>query len=179
MKINFIKPFATFILPAFILLSVISCNVEKTTTMSYSPDEVMAAAEKVDSLFLVAFNSGNVDAIMDLHWNSPELVAYPPAGDMKMNGYEAVKASYIKEFTINKGASLAYTETKNIPFEDGVAGYGTFTWTMPVEGQAPMVFEGRYSDIKLFKDGKMVIVHDHTSMPMPEEPPASDTTTVQ
>src|SRR5687768_12695258 len=103
---------------------------EKTTV---SANELITAANELDSLFLVAFNNGDADAIMKLHWNSPELRAYPP-GEMLLNGYDAVKASYIRDFASNKGAKLEYTSTQNVIFADVVIGHGTFRWTMPVDG---------------------------------------------
>ena len=141
-----------------------------------SREELIAAANELDSLFLVAFNNGDAEAIMQLHWNSPELRAYPP-GEMQVEGYDAVKETYIREFTVSKGARLEYTNANNMPFADGVIGYGTFRWTMPMEGSEPMVFDGRYTEVKAMKDGKMVIVVDHTSMPMP--PPPDDATSTQ
>jgi ketosteroid isomerase-like protein len=119
----------------------------------------------------VAFNNGDAEAIMKLHWNSPDLRTYPP-GETQVNGFDAVKAGYVRDFSSNKGATLEYTDSNNIPFADGVVGYGTFRWTMPMEGSEPMVFDGRYTEVKAMRDGKLVIVIDHTSMPMP--PPPAD-----
>jgi len=162
-----------FSLGALLFLALISCNTGPK--QEKKENDLVAAANQLDSLFLVAFNKGDADAIMNLHWNSPDLRAYPP-GEPQLNGYEAVKASYLKDFEANKGAKLEYTSTHNIPFADVVIGHGTFTWTMPVEGapadSPPMVFNGRYSEVKAVKDGKMVIVLDHTSMPM--APPAEE-----
>lgn len=162
-----------FILTGFFLLMLASCGNESNKDGATSTTDLMAAANELDSLFLVAFNNGDAEAIMKLHWNSPELRAYPP-GEMQLNGFDAVKASYVRDFAMSKGAKLEYTNANNIPFADGVVGYGTFKWTMPMEGSEPMVFEGRYTEVKAMKDGKMVIVVDHTSMPMP--PPPADST---
>ncbi len=174
-----VKRLITSFLPVFLLFTMAGCTVEKTVSTEVpTQEELISEANKLDSLFLVAFNKGDVDGLMSVLWNSPELVAYPP-GELQLKGYDAVKDLYVKEFATNKGAVLAYTGTYNIPFADGVAGFGTYTWTLPVEGKDPIVAEGRYSDIKAFKDGKMVIIHDHSSSPMPAEPPASDSTSVQ
>lgn len=160
-----------FILIVCFFLAMVSCNnkTNKDETKAVATTDLIAAANELDSLFLVAFNNGDAEAIMKLHWNSPELRAYPP-GETQVNGFEAVKAGYVRDFASNKGAKLEYTNTNNIPFADGVVGHGTFRWTMPVEGGSPMVFEGRYSEVKAFKDGKMVIILDHTSTPMPPDP---------
>ncbi len=162
-----------YILTALFLLTLASCNNGKRNEATPTTADLMTAANELDSLFLVAFNNGDAEAIMKLHWNSPDLRAYPP-GETQINGFEAVKASYVRDFTMSKGAKLEYTNANNISFADGVVGHGTFRWTMPMEAGAPMVFEGRYSEVKAMKDGKMVIILDHTSMPMP--PPPADST---
>ena len=162
-----------FILTALFLLTLASCNNEPKKEAAVSTTDLITAANELDSLFLVAFNNGDAEAIMKLHWNSPDLRAYPPS-EMQVNGFDAVKAGYVRDFASSKGATLEYTNANNIPFADGVVGYGTFRWTMPMEGGQPMVFEGRYTEVKAMKDGKMVIVVDHTSMPMP--PPPADST---
>lgn len=163
------------ILSSLFLFMFVSCSNDTKQNATVSTTDLIAAADELDSLFLVAFNNGDAEAIMKLHWNSPDLRAYPP-GEMQVNGFDALKASYVRDFATAKGAKLEYTNTNNIPFADGVVGHGTFRWTMPMEGGSPMVFEGRYSEVKAFKDGNMVIILDHTSMPMPPPPPDSTQT---
>lgn len=170
---NHISRMINFFLAACFLFTLASCNNATDKVTAVSTSDLIAAANELDSLFLVAFNNGDADAIMKLHWNSPDLRTYPP-GDMQINGYDAVKAGYVREFSSNKGATLEYTNTNNIPFADGVVGHGTFRWTLPMEGGSPMVVEGRYSEVKAFKDGNMVITLDHASMAMP--PPPVDST---
>ncbi len=128
--------------------------------------DLKAAAEELDSLFLAAFNSGDAEAMMKLYWNSPELKAYFPV-EQQLTGYEAVKASYVRDFESMKGAKLEYTDAHNMVFKDVVIGYGTFKVTMPVEGGEPMQMEGRFTEVKAMNDGKMVIILDHASVPMP------------
>ena len=171
--INQLSWMNNFILTALFLVTLASCSNETKKDAAISNADLLAAADELDSLFLVAFNNGDADAIMKLHWNSPDLRAYPP-GEMQVNGFDAVKAGYVRDFASSKGATLEYTNANNLPFADGVVGYGTFRWTMPMEGGQPMVFDGRYTEVKAIKDGKMVIVVDHTSMPMP--PPPADST---
>ncbi|HEU4471532.1 MAG TPA: hypothetical protein VFR58_10640 [Flavisolibacter sp.] len=85
---------------------------------------------------------------------------------MQLKGYEAIRDFYTKDFASNKGARLEYTSNSNIPFKDVVIGHGTFKWTMPIAGAEPIVLEARHTEVKAMKDGKMVIVVDHTSAPM-------------
>jgi len=154
-------------------LARLTSSNEAKKAASVSTTDLIAAANELDNLFLVAFNNGDAEAIMKLHWNSPDLRTYPPS-ETQVNGFDAVKAGYVRDFSSNKGATLEYTDANNIPFADGVVGYGTFRWTMPMEGSEPMVFDGRYTEVKAMRDGKLVIVIDHTSMPMP--PPPADST---
>ena len=75
----------------------------------------------------------------------------------------------------NKGARLEYISNKNLRFNDVVIGHGTFVWTMEVPGASSIVLKARHTVVKAMKNGKMVIVVDHTSAPMMVEAP-SDTT---
>ncbi len=153
------------------MLAICSNETKKEATISTA--DLIAEAEKLDSLFILAFNNGDADAMMKLYWNSPDLRAYFPT-EMQLNGYDAVKAAYIKDFTINKGAKLVYISSTNVPFADGVVGQGIFSITMQMEGGEAMVFEGRFTEVKAMKDGKMVVTVDHASVPM--MPPPADTT---
>lgn len=155
-----------FSLIAIHIFTLAACTLEmKKEEATMSNEDLIAAGEKIDSLYLVAYNNQDLDALMQLHWNSPELLSYPP-GEQEVKGYDAIKAGYARDFAANKGAKIEYLSVVNVPFADGVAGYGRYRWTMPVEGDSLLSGEGRYSDIKMFKDGKLVIVFDHSSEPM-------------
>lgn len=165
-----------FVTASFLTLTTVSCNNHRDgNTSSLTESELLAAADRLDSTFLVAFNKGDVNALMQLYWNSPALTVYPPARVMQLKGYETVKAFYTKDFTSNKGATLEYTSNDNMPFKDVVIGHGTFKWTMAVADAEPIVFEARHTEVKAMKDGKMVIVVDHTSAPMMAEAPGDRT----
>lgn len=157
---------SAYLLMGLFLLFYLSCNTD-TQNQSSQKDKtaLLQAAMELDSLFLVAFNSGDAEALLSLYWNSSDLVTFPP-GDMQVKGFENVKASFVKDFESMKGGILEYKDAHNIVLADGVVGYGTFKWTMPIEGGEPMIMEGRYTELKAMKDGKMVILLDHTSVPM-------------
>lgn len=164
------------VLIAIFLFTIAGCVTEqKQDLASESNNDVLAAAYEVDSLYLVAYNNADVDALMKLHWNNPDLLIYPP-GVPEIKGYNAVKASYIKDFAASKGAKLEYTSVYNVAYADVVAGGGTYTWTMPEVDGTLTVLHGRYTDIKAFKDGKMVILLDHSSFLDP--PTVPDSTSV-
>lgn len=149
-------------------------EVEKNEKQAPSTDMMIADANKVDSLYAVHFNNGDLDALMSLHWNSPEFISYP-VGEMKLKGYDAVKEIYRKDFENYKGARMEYVEYYNVPVEGAVMGHGVFKWTYAPEGAPVEEFIGRYSDVKAYKDGKMVILLDHSSLPTPAEAPVDST----
>ncbi len=179
-KINFTKQVShiTFCFLAFVCMTFIACESDQDgSAKTEERPNLMTDAKALDSMYLVNFNKGDANALMELHWNSQDLVAYP-TGEMKLSGFDAIKSFYTKDFAASPGAVLAYTGTYNLPMGDAVFGHGTFTWTMPMEGGPPMVVEGRYSDVKEYKDGKMVITFDHSSVPTPPAPTPADSTEV-
>ncbi len=175
MKPNYRHYFAIVVL---LTLSIAGCNhhnIDNSATMTES--ELLAAANRLDSSFLAAFNAGDVNAFMENYWNSPELKAYPPARIMELKGYAAVKDFYTKDFLSNKGARLEYSNNSNAVFKDVVVGHGTFKWTMDVGAPAPLVLEARHTVVKAIKDGKMLIIVDHASAPMMMDASADTTET--
>jgi ketosteroid isomerase-like protein len=164
-------PFRQMALGLLLVSALLSCrNQQEGSPAPLSEAELLKAANGLDSLFLDAFNRGDVDAFMQCYWNNPELRAYPPARLMQLKGYAAVKDFYTNDFAYNKGARLEYISNNNIVFRDVVVGHGTFRWSMP--GEAPMVLEARHTVVKAIKDGKLVIVVDHASAPLMMEAPA-------
>ena len=138
--------------------------------------ELIAAADELDRQFIEAYNNGDVDAMMALYWNSPELAVYLP-GEMVVTGYDQVQATFAKAFEMGADATLELNDSKNIVFGSAVLGHGLWTWTMTVPDSEPVTGQGRYTDMKVMVDGKMVYVSDHASMPMPPMPEATEDTT--
>ncbi len=135
-----------------------------------TPAQLVAAADALDRQFLDAFNKGDTDAIMATYWNSPNLVSYGPDG-MGTKGWDAAKAGSAEMFKAMPGAKLEFIKVQNDVHGDLVLGWGTWKMTMPTPG-GPQVMEGRYSDVKGMRDGKMVFIMDHASVPLPPAPPA-------
>lgn len=135
-----------------------------------SPEQMIAEAKALDQRFVEAYNKGDVDAIMDTYWNSPDLVSYPPA-ELQLRGWEAVKQGMTKEFATMAGGKLELLETSYKAFGDVVISWGTWRYSM---SEPPMEVVGRYSDVKGKKDGKWVYIMDHASAPMP--PPTAEGT---
>jgi ketosteroid isomerase-like protein len=132
--------------------------------------ELIAMADSLDHAFVEAYNKGDADAIMALYWNSPDATVYPP-GDMVIKGHEAIRNFFVDGFSKESGATLELNSSENKVFGGAVLGQGLWTWTMPVPGGEPVSGQGRYTDLKVVVDGKMVYVTDHASVPMPPMPP--------
>ena len=131
-----------------------------------SNEEMVQAAKALDAKFIAAYNAKDVDAIMECYWNSPDLVSFSP-GAMEQKGWEAVKASFTQEFAEMAGGKLEIIEAKYMVEGDVVLSLGKWRFTMPAPEGEPMVMEGRYSDAKAKRDGKLVVIMDHASVPMP------------
>ncbi len=155
---------------AIFSVAVIAMNSCNSAQPKQDAGDLLAAAIELDSLFLDAYNKGDAEALMQLYWNSSDLRVYTP-GEMVLKGYDETKATYIRDLASNKGARLDLSDPQNDVYGDVVIGQGTFTWTLPVEGGSPMIGHGRYTEVKAMKDGKMVILLDHASVPMAPPPP--------
>jgi ketosteroid isomerase-like protein len=131
--------------------------------------EKLAAAEALDQRFLEAFNKGDVDALMATYWNSPKLVSFGPDG-MGTTGWEAAKAASAEMIKMMPGTKLEFLTHNNDVHGDAVIGWGTWKMTLTTPG-GPQVMEGRFSDVKMMRDGKWVYVMDHASVPLPPPPP--------
>ena len=154
MKNKTILPGQLFLMTmlAIFLLVNPGCQAEiKHEEERPSTDDMMTAAVAVDSLYQVHFNNGDLDGLMSIHWNSPELISYPTA-EMKVKGFDAVKELYRKDFENFKGAKLEYVEVHNVPVDGVIMGHGIFKWSYAKEGAAPEEFTGRYSDVKAFRE---------------------------
>jgi ketosteroid isomerase-like protein len=68
------------------------------------------------------------------------------------------------------GAKLELTDQRNVVVGDAVVGYGLWRMTMPVPDGPPMMMEGRYTDVKVMRDGKWLYMVDHASAPLPPPP---------
>jgi len=150
------------------LTTVLGCTA---VAQGPSDDEMVAKAEELNQRFVTAFNAGDVDAIADCYWNSPDVVIMPP--DMlDSRGHDAVRAGFEEMARTMPGVQLEMTETHHIPAGDKVIGWGLFTMTMPGPDGQEMQMVGRYTDVKAERDGKWVYLIDHASMPLPapEEP---------
>ena len=150
----------------FILLSLfavsilmINCNSEK----GESNEAMVKAADDLDKKFAEAFTKGDTSAIMEMYWNSPELVSFSPDGVEAAN-WEKAKKDMATMFESMKGAKLEIKNMQNKPHGDLVLGHGY--WTLTLADSAGTKINGRYTDVKVKKDGKWVYIMDHASVPL-------------
>ena len=136
-----------------------------------SPEAMVAGAKALDEQFVTAFNSGDVDAVMACYWNSPDLINYPP-DQMQVRGFDNVKQGFMQMTEHMKGATMQMTDMDYIVAGDKVIGHGMWKMSIPDGSGGMMDVEGRYTDVKMNKDGKWVFIMDHASAPMP--PPPAD-----
>jgi ketosteroid isomerase-like protein len=134
-----------------------------------NPDEMIAAAKDLDQRFVEAYNKGDVDAVMATYWNSPDLVSYPPDA-MQAKGWTATKEGMAHTFASMPGFKLELIDPVYIVAGDMVICYGTWKGTMTPPGGGQITIEGRYSDVKAKKNGKLVYIMDHASVPLPPPP---------
>jgi ketosteroid isomerase-like protein len=142
-----------------------------TGCYSPAPDgpAMVASAEALDQRFVDAYSRGDVDAVMNLYWHSPNLVLYPP-DQLEARGWQAVRDGIAASFQAMPGAKLQLIESNYKVAGDCVIGYGKWRMLIPApgaEGATPAELRGRYTEVAAFRDGKWVYILDHPSMPMP------------
>jgi len=131
-------------------------------------DDMILNAQAVDRQFVKTFSKGDLDGLMDLYWNSPDLVVYPPNA-MEAHGWDQVKAGYAELFHTMPGVQLEIHDTQYHVQGNVVLGNGLWTMTMPVAPDSkdpPQRLYGRFTNIIARQNGKWVYVVDHPSTPM-------------
>jgi uncharacterized protein (TIGR02246 family) len=155
--------------PFLLLLVVATTFFLSCKCKEHDPEEMLTAAKALDQQFIEAYNKGDVDAIMTLYWNSPDLISYPP-GALELRGWQAVKEAMAQTFVQAPGGILKITEGNHQVAGDVVLSWGKWTFTMPMPGGSSMEMTGRFSDVKTERDGKWVYIMDHASAPLPPPP---------
>ena len=130
------------------------------------PEKMVAAAKELDQQFIAAANKADVDAIMALYWNNPDLVVYPP-DEMEAKGWQAQQAGFKNFVAAMPNAKWELVESNYKAAGDVVIGWGKVKLTVRSGGGAPMEMLFRYTDVKTKRDGKWVYILDHGSAPLP------------
>ena len=137
-----------------------------------NPDQMIAAAKELDQKFLEAFNAQDVDKVMDLYLNSPDVISFPVGGKLMLKGWDEIKADVIASFAMMKGSTLTVSEAHYQAAGDVVLTWGLWHLTMPMPDGTTMQMDGRYTDAKKEHNGKWVFIMDHPSVPLPPPPAA-------
>jgi ketosteroid isomerase-like protein len=133
--------------------------------------QMIAGADALDDAFVAAFNRGDAEALSQLYWNNRETSMFPP-DTLEMRGYRAIQEGFAKMMSEFKGAKLELTERHQRPAADIVVGWGKWRLTMAGPDGKPTEMIGRYTDVKMMRDGKWVYYIDHASVPLPPAPPS-------
>jgi len=137
------------------------------------PTEMIAAAKALDRQWAEAFNKGDIDGLMALYWNSPDLVVYP-SDAMELHGWDQVKESYRMMVGNMQHATISYGDLDYAAAGDVVISRGTWTISVPTLEGPVFDIRGRFTDVKAVRNGTWVIVMEHGSVPMP--PPSHEMT---
>jgi len=129
---------------------------------------MIAAATALNDQFLAAYNAGDGAALAALYADSPETVSMPPDAMMR-RGIAAIREGYAPTAPV-PGMTLELTDVHHVALTDAVLSAGLWKLTMPGPGGEPMVVEGRFTDVKVERNGKWVYLMDHASTPMPPPP---------
>jgi ketosteroid isomerase-like protein len=130
-----------------------------------TPAEMIAGAAALDSEYVAAFNRDDADALMATYWKSPRLVSIGLDGSAP-KGWEGVSAAWHASMDGNPDSRLELLESHNEAVGEAVVGWGRWRITAVRDSGPPLVLEGPYSDVKLFRDGRWVRALDHASVPI-------------
>jgi len=159
------SPFTLFIV--LFTLGLIASQV--TTLQAQDHDAMIAAASALDKEFAAAFNSGDVDKLASLYWNSPDLDFFPP-GNLVDHGHEAVTANWKAFLEATPGAQIEILEPVHMVAGEYVVSHGLFVLKIPTPDGGMQEINGRFTDVTAERDGEWVYVHDHASVPLPPPP---------
>jgi ketosteroid isomerase-like protein len=135
--------------------------------------ELIRQAQKVDAKFQKAFAAEDVDGLMTLYWNDPEVVMIPIGGPI-ITGSDGIRKQFQNFFDGTNVKSFSFGDQHYQVLGDSVLGWGTWKIeTDPSLGPAAKI-EGRYTEVVAKRDGEWVYVFDNPSVEMtPDESAAS------
>lgn len=151
----------------FIISSLLLLNVISALGKSNEEDKIKNEIHKQNKIFTKAFIKEDVNEIMSVYWNSPELICYFPDADFI--GYDNVKQSWKMMFDNLAIKNFEHTQS-TIKVEGNIAyEFGHFKFIFqPKEGNE-ISSTGRYIAIWEEKNGKWVMTVDHASSTPPQK----------
>ena len=151
---------------SYVILLMILGFVSGCSSKGENPDEMIKLSKELDQKFIDAYNSRNIDGVMETYWNSSELVSFPP-GEMEEKGWENVKKGMEGFFNSVDKIDLKLTDMNYKISGDNVISWGLWKMVIHDGNGSKMEMTGRYTDIKAKKNGKWVYILDHASVPLP------------
>lgn len=151
----------------FAAFMLVACADPAPTPTGPTDDEKVAAANALDDQFVVAFNSGDAVALTALY--TPDAVSFPP-DTMMARGQMSIQSGSGAAMSAMPGARLELIDQRNVVVGDAIVGYGLWRMTMPAADGTTTQMEGRFTDVKVMRDGKWLYMIDHASVPMPPPP---------
>jgi ketosteroid isomerase-like protein len=151
---------------SFTGILVIACLMQACAGPGERSDQMVEAAKQIDQRYSESFSNGDVDGVMALYWNSPDLVVYPP-DQMQIKGWDAERQALADVIKSLPGAKLELMDPQYLPVGNAVIGWGLWKLSFPnSHGTIPDTI-GRYTTVSMKKDGKWVVIHDHISQTQP------------
>jgi len=135
-----------------------------------SPDQLIAAAKALDAQFIDAFNRADLDGLLACYAADADTTLFPP-GAMDARGPEGIRAAFAQALAAMAGGKLELVDPDYTVLGEAVLATGHWRFTTPASGTTPASeMQGRFTQVAVRRDGKMVYIHDHASVPMPPPP---------
>lgn len=157
------KMFAYGLLTVFILAT--ACERKPSTG---EIQKAQAEIQQIHERLVKAFETKNLVAMGDLYARDTSLVVFDPQ-TMMVVGWENNQKSWEEFFTMFDTLRFQITDTRIHVFPTALVAWEAGTWRMEgvtSDGQTVQM-EGRHTTVYEKREGKWVIVHDHTSVPLP------------
>lgn len=140
-----------------------------------NPEAVKKEVENLSKKFADSFNKEDLEGIMSVYWNDPNLICYFP--DNNLTGYEAVKEYWKNTFANVDVKKFEVAENHHQVTRDVVYEWGMYNLVLQPTGGPEVNAPGRYSATWEKKNEQWLMTLDHASVLMTLPPPA-DTSSV-
>jgi uncharacterized protein (TIGR02246 family) len=139
-----------------------------------APTPAQETAKALQDNFLGALIANDADAVAKCY--AKDAVFFPVAGELVLEGSDAIRASWAGFFSANRVTACALSQTSGSEMGDTSVAWGLWQMTFqPLAGGEPVTMDGRFMDMAKKIDGKWRYVADHPSVPLlPPPPPAKE-----
>ena len=153
---------------AALLFGLVGCSSMKSTAQS---SDLVTETRSIHRNFEAAFNAGDFKAVAALYSTDAKTVLYPP-DLMAAHGRTEIENGLVALGKKMPGAKLTLTEENFRVVADSVTTWGLWELIVPQSEGHITKMEGRYSALLVKENGKLVLLVDHASAPLPAEPAA-------